>query len=119
MILLTHSLFFVQMSSLAYKVDKQANEIVSKNEAVEKASDKVCKAEQASNSAKQEAKLNADNVFALQDNLRRTKMQQEQLELKLKATRDELEDAKLSQHKLSQHNDSLQGGEYETWYWYY
>ena len=107
------------MSSLACKVDKQANEIVSKNEALEKAADKVCKAEQAANTAKQEAKLNADKVVDLQDNLRRTKMQQEQLELKLKATRDELADAKLSQHKLSQHNDSLQGGEYETWYWYY
>ena len=104
------------MSSLAYKVDKQANEIVSKNEALKTESDKVCKAEHASNSAKQEAKLNADNVFALQDNLRRTKMQQEQLEHKLKATRDELEDSKLTQHKLSQHNNSLQGGEYETWY---
>ena len=110
MILLTLS-FIVQMSSLAYKVDKQANEIVSKNEALEKQSDKVCKAEQAANAAKMEAKLNADTVVALQDNLRRTKMQQEQLELKLKATRDELEDAKLSQHKLSQQNDSLQGGE--------
>ena len=88
------------MSSLAYKVDKQANEIVSKNEALKTESDKVCKAE----------------LVALQDNLRRTKMQQEQLEHKLKATRDELEDSKLTQHKLSQHNDSLQGGEYETWY---
>ena len=110
MILLTQS-FFVQMSSLAYKVDKQANEIVSKNEALEKAADKVCKAEQASNTGKQEAKLNEDTVVALQDNLRRTKMQQEQLELKLKATSDELEDSKLTQHKLTQHNESLQGGE--------
>ena len=100
------------MSSLSYKVDKQANEIVSKNEALEKMVDKVCEAEQTANSAKQEAKLNAETVVALRDNLRRTKMQQEQLELKLKATRDELADAKLSQHKLSQHNDSLQSGEY-------
>lgn len=102
----------LKMSHLASKTEKQADELVSKQTELGKVADTLSEKEHMANSAKQEAKISAEAALALQDNFRRTKSHNEQLELKLKETRDELSDSQISQHKLQTMNVSLRAGEY-------
>lgn len=104
----------LKMSHLASKTEKQADELVSKQTELGKVADTLSEKEQMANSAKQEAKISEEAALALQDNFRRTKSHNEQLELKLKETRDELSDSQISQHKLQTMNVSLRSGEYNS-----
>ena len=99
------------MSHLTSKVEDLHLQLDSKQGEIEKIADKLCETEQAINSARQEAKINAETTLSLKDNLRRTKLQNEQLDTKLRETSDHLADSQISHHNIQTTNSILQVGE--------
>lgn len=99
------------MNHLVSKVEGLNVELASKQRVIEQQTAKLEEMEKSTNAAKHEAKLKSDGIAALQETLRRIKVQNEQLESKLKDTRDKLADSQISRHKLETVNGGLQEGE--------
>lgn len=95
------------MAHLSSKVEDLNMQLASQQDEMEKYSDKMIEAEQRANLAKEKAKMNADATTAIQDALRCSKAKNEQLDAKLRETRNQLDDSQISQHKLSSVNDRL------------
>ena len=98
------------MSHLTSKVEDLHLQLDSKQGEIEKIADILCETEQAINSAREEAKINAETTLSLKDNLR-IKLQNEQLDTKLRGTSDHLADSRISHHNLQTTNIILQVGE--------
>ena len=99
------------MRQLSSKVEGQDFEIASKQAELDKASDDLLAYEQAASSVKRDARINLSATIAMQEQMRRSKLQIEQLELELKETRDKLAYSQSTKNKLEVVCTGLKVGE--------
>ena len=101
----------IQINYMTSTIDKQADELMTRQTELERVLDKVSKSEQEAKLARDEAKNNAVTAKTYHHQLQRSNAQNNRLEQKLIEARDKLAVSEISLHKLHRQNESLRLGE--------